>query len=261
MNPEPNFEAKAIDNEMNEMSNKDPLLFNEKSILGELTQENSLKRPLHTKNKSMPKYGIIERESQTDLTIRDIDSLLTIKDEFNLAREQFVYNYISSQPDILKKILRTQNELTNRNIKVNIKNSAKVKLRKKHSESFKTEEFLTKEKNCFLSKKHFFENIGDTLEKKSKECLGTSAKSNKSEIEKIKEPVVTPFEEKKVFKKHKFEPFTFFKKEFNDSHPNKTDQDAQYEWNSMSKDLKKIYFNLADEEKKRFKKAKKELKV
>ena len=53
---------------------------------------------------SLPKYGLEEKSCQTDLSGREIDCLKCISEEFNSLKEEFLLNFISNHPDILKKL-------------------------------------------------------------------------------------------------------------------------------------------------------------
>jgi len=53
---------------------------------------------------SLPKYGLEEKSCQTDLSGRDIDCLKCLSDEFNSLKEEFLLNFISNHPDVLKKL-------------------------------------------------------------------------------------------------------------------------------------------------------------
>lgn len=52
----------------------------------------------------LPKYPIEEKAIQTDLTMREIDSLKYVAEEFQSLKEDFLLNFISLHPDVMKKL-------------------------------------------------------------------------------------------------------------------------------------------------------------
>ena len=106
----------------------------------------------------LPKYGLEEKSTQTDITHRELDNLRFIADEFTSLKEEFLINFISNHPDVLKKIYNNalkKKDVPTR-IKVNIKRriNSKIQEKSKNNNIEKTCKIETKEKiSEFLGEK------------------------------------------------------------------------------------------------------------
>ena len=104
---------------------------------------------------ALPYYGLEEKSTQTDFTSRELDNLKHVAEEFNSLKEEFLINFISNHPDVLKKVYYSalkKKDIPTR-INVNLKRRINSKIHTKNHEN-KTSKLVKKEKkSLFLGEK------------------------------------------------------------------------------------------------------------
>ena len=196
-------------NKSSDAINKNQMLFrNQLKIINNLNEENSktnnngnkyeILRPNNTEisegNRdihenffkfnyfALPKYGLEEKSTQTDYTSRELDNMKYIADEFHSLKDEFLLNFISNHPDLIKKIyknaIRKKNAPTRINVNIKRRINSKIHEKSKKSNmdnSFKIDKRLKKssylEKNVLESNINIKSGLNDSIKRSSSDTV------------------------------------------------------------------------------------------